>query len=53
MVNGDCLGQDMRSVVPEYAQNEECDFLIMYMFIHFKQSTRQFLLLKGKINYNI
>ena len=36
MVNGDCLGQDMRSVVPEYAQNEECDFLIMFMFIHLK-----------------
>ena len=30
MVNGDCFGQDMRSVVPECAQNEECDFLIMY-----------------------
>ena len=30
IANGDCLGQDMSSVVPEYAQNEECDFLIMY-----------------------
>ena len=33
MASGDCLRQDMRSIVPEYAKNGECFAIFDYIYV--------------------